>query len=246
MNDYILVLIGTGITFLATILGAFIVFFIGKISPYFNKICMGLASGIMIASAIWSLILPALEDGTFLAVLLGLIMGMLFLIILNIIISKINKHNWFNSSKMSMLFFAVTLHNIPEGMAVGLAFVLANHSTLGVAGAFALTIGVAVQNIPEGAAISLPLYQNGVSKKKAFFMGAISGGVEPIGGLLMVFMYQLLANLLPFFLSFAAGAMIYVVADELIPDSHDDKIPIGAISFMVGFLIMMSLDVLLG
>ena len=249
MNLYLLILIATGITFLCTTLGSCVVFFVKGIGEKFNKICLGLASGIMVAGSVWSLLLPAMEmgDQSFLGVLpafVGLLVGLAFFLIVDKIISA--KQKTLSSKRSKMLFTAVTLHNLPEGMAIGLTCALALHGDdASIASAIALAIGVAIQNIPEGAAVSLPLYQDGYSKKKAFLYGSLSGIVEPIGGLLTALLASTVSAILPYLLSFSAGAMLFVVAGELMPESAgEDKL--GASFFIIGFLIMMALDVLLG
>ena len=251
MNVYLLILLATGITFLATVLGSTVVFFVKGIGEKFNKICLGLASGIMVAGSVWSLLIPSMQMGSddFMGALpafVGLLLGLIFFLIIDKFISYKQKKYNLENKRSKMLFTAVTLHNIPEGMAVGLTCALAVSSgETAMASAIALAIGVAIQNIPEGAAISLPLYQDSYSKKKAFFYGAISGIVEPIGGLITALIVGAVSVVLPYLLSFAAGAMLFVVASELMPESAgDDKL--GASFFIIGFLIMMSLDVLLG
>ena len=249
MNLYLLILIATGITFLCTTLGSCVVFFVKGMGENFNKICLGLASGIMVAGSVWSLLLPAMEmgDQSFLGVLpafVGLLVGLAFFLIVDKIISA--KQKTLSSKRSKMLFTAVTLHNLPEGMAIGLTCALALHGgDASIASAIALAIGVAIQNIPEGAAVSLPLYQDGYSKKKAFLYGSLSGIVEPIGGLLTALLASTVSAILPYLLSFSAGAMLFVVAGELMPENAgEDKL--GASFFIIGFLIMMALDVLLG
>ncbi len=262
MNQYIGVLIGTGITFLATVLGAAMVFFFKKgVKPNFQRFFLGFAAGIMIAASVWSLLIPAIEMSekqpgiSWLPAALGFIFGGVFLLILDTIIPHLHfneeKPEGMKSSfkRTTMLFIAVTLHNIPEGMAVGLAFAVATtaNSTITIASAIALTIGMALQNFPEGAAISLPLRQEGMSRLKSFVYGALSGIVEPLGGLITVALVATIANILPWFLSFAAGAMIYVVVEELIPESQtEEHSNLGTIGVMFGFVIMMVLDVALG
>lgn len=259
MNRYWAVLLGTGITFGATALGAATVFFTKKVNEKFYKACMGFASGIMMAAAVWSLILPAIEmsgDGkvnALVPVIVGLVVGGLFLFL----IDKLLPHQHAdetspeglkaNFRKSTMLMTSVTIHNIPEGMAVGLAFSLAytDGSPMSFMGAMTLCIGMALQNFPEGAAISLPLRQQGMSRPKAFLFGALSGIVEPIGGFLIVLLAGALIPALPYMLCFAAGAMIYVVVEELIPDASGGHSNIGVLSFMAGFIVMMVLDIAL-
>lgn len=241
MNSFILVLLCSGLTFLATILGSASVYFFKNINDNFEKACLGVASGIMIAASIFSLLIPALEDPNYWIVILGVLIGGLLIYFFKRLNLKIKKNN------KSMFFLAVTLHNIPEGMAVGLACSLAlTNPHISIMSAVALSIGIAIQNIPEGAAISLPLLKDCKDKKKAFLYGVISGIVEPISALIMLLLVSYLSNLMPFFLSLAAGTMFYVVVDELIPESKRENSDIGVISFMIGFIIMMILDISLG
>jgi ZIP family zinc transporter len=262
LNPYIWALVGTGITFLATVLGAAVVFIVPKVNESFNRACMGFAAGIMVAASLFSLLIPSMEitqTHTALPVILpvagGFVIGGAFLFVLDKVIPHLHPGNRkaegpvTGMKRTSLLVSAVTLHNIPEGMAVGLAFSLAaaGDAAVTLAGAFALAIGMAIQNFPEGAAISLPLRQEGYSKPKAFLIGALSGIVEPIGGILLVLLAGALTPVLPWFLSFAAGAMIYVVVDELIPTAvSGEHSNVGVLSFMGGFLIMMILDITLG
>lgn len=247
-------LIGTGFTFLMTTLGASAVFFLkGNGKDESRRFLLGFASGVMIAASIWSLIIPSIERSESLGLIpwipaaIGFALGGIFFILIDKYLPIVfSKNKLCGSSK---LLLAVTLHNIPEGMAVGLAFAMAfeNESTVTLASAIALALGIGIQNFPEGTAISLPLLREGYSKKHAFLNGAMSGVVEPIGGVLTVFIVGSAIWMMPWLLSFAAGCMIFVVADELIPQAYRDKESnIGAIGVMVGFLVMMVLDVALG
>jgi Predicted divalent heavy-metal cations transporter len=240
MNVYILVTISTLLTFGATIIGASLVFFLNNFNSKMEKICLGLASGIMISASIFSLMIPALEINNCITVIISLMIGSLIIIFIKKIVTQ--------NKKKSSFFIAVTLHNIPEGMAVGLACALAfkDNSMVSVTSALMLAIGVAVQNIPEGAAISLPLVKTVGSKKEAFKYGVLSGIIEPISGIVMVFLVAYLEPFMGICLSIAAGTMFYVVVDELIPESKNNSSDIGAISFMIGFCIMMFLDIILG
>lgn len=249
---------GTGFTYAMTSLGAAAVFLVRNRSSHkMQTMCMGFAAGVMMAASIWSLILPALEESeklnmiSWIPVAVGFLVGGVFFYILDITLPHLNAvHNQPTSLKgTSKLLAAITLHNIPEGMAVGLSFALAvqANSESAMASAIALAVGIGVQNFPEGAAVALPLKQEGFSKKKAFWYGSLSGIVEPIGGVLTVFAAGMIKNLMPWLLSFAAGAMIYVIVDELIPDSQSiNHSNIGTLGTMVGFLMMMILDVALG
>ena len=253
MNVYLYVLIGTGITFLATVLGASVVFFVKGIKPTFHKLCLGFSSGIMLAAAVWSLILPAVDMATesgvlpIFPVLIGFVAGCLFIFLVENILSYYEKRKNLTFKRSGVLFIAVTLHNIPEGMAVGLALALACIENSGITTAFTLAIGMAIQNIPEGATISLPLRNEGMSRFKAFSFGAISGIVEPIGGMITVLLIGSITGILPYLLAFSAGAMVYVTVKELLPESQSEgKSMLGTVSFIIGFLLMMTLDICLG
>ena len=253
---------GLAIPFLGTTLGSAMVFFMkNKINNKIEKLLLGFASGVMIAASIWSLIMPSIdmaeEQGviSWIPATIGFLLGIFFLLILDSIIP----HLHLNSNepegmkakikKTTMMVLAVTLHNIPEGMAVGVVFAGAISGNTGItmAGAFVLAIGIAIQNFPEGAIISMPLKSEGMSKLKAFWYGTLSGIVEPIGAVLTIALTNLVVPVLPYFLSFAAGAMIYVVVEELIPESQKgEHSNIGTIGVAIGFVIMMILDVALG
>ena len=261
-RELLFALLGTGFTCLATVLGAGMVFFFKKdMSDKTQKIFLGFAAGVMIAASVWSLLLPAMEmaetqgKSPLVPVGGGFILGGAFLMLLDQLLPHLHIGSTEPEglpSKLrctTMIVLAVTLHNIPEGMAVGLAFSVAGrevgHDVL--AGAIALAIGMGLQNFPEGAAISLPLRSEGMSKGKSFVYGALSGVVEPVFGLLTVLVAGSVTGIMPWVLSFAAGAMIYVVVEELIPEAHlGEHSHIGTISVMAGFLIMMILDVALG
>ncbi|HCW54028.1 MAG TPA: ZIP zinc transporter [Clostridium sp.] len=262
MNAYAAVLLGTGITFAATIFGSATVFlFKDKVNANFQRGFLGFAAGVMIAASVFSLLIPATEMAAEQGVIKwlpaagGFLFGGIFLLVLDNIIPHLhiedNMPEGMKSSfkRTTMLVFAVTLHNIPEGMSVGLCFALAasGSSTMTMMASFALAIGIAIQNFPEGAAISLPLKQEGMSKGKSFIYGALSGIVEPIGGLITVAIAGTVSYILPWLLGFAAGAMIYVVVEELIPEAHTEShTDVGTMGVMIGFLIMMILDIALG
>lgn len=249
------------IPFIGTSLGAAAVFLMkNKVSPRIEKTLLGFASGVMIAASIWSLLIPSMEMAeeqgkiAWLPALIGFFAGVLFLLAIDSIVPHLHlnadKPEGVKSrfSKISMMLFAVTIHNIPEGMAVGVAYAGATSGNSGmtVAGAFALSIGIAIQNFPEGAIISLPLKGEGISKGKAFLLGILSGVVEPIGGLITILLASRIVALLPYMLSFAAGAMFYVVVEELIPEAHSgDHSNLGTIGASLGFALMMVLDVAL-
>ena len=256
------VLIGVAIPFLGTTLGAAMVFFMkNKMNGKVEKLLLGFAAGVMIAASIWSLLNPSIdmaeEQGeiAWIPAAVGFLLGVLFLLILDSVVPhlhlKTDKPEGIKSKlkKTTMLVLAVTLHNIPEGMAVGvvLAGGLMGNETISIAGAFALAIGIAIQNFPEGAIISMPLRAEGISKGKAFMYGVLSGIVEPIAAIVTILLASFVEPILPYLLSFAAGAMIYVVVEELIPESQaGDHSNIGTIGVAVGFVIMMILDVALG
>ena len=249
------------IPFIGTSLGAAAVFLMkNKVSPKIEKTLLGFASGVMIAASIWSLLIPSMEMAeeqgkiAWLPALIGFFAGVLFLLAIDSIVPHLHlnadKPEGVKSrfSKISMMLFAVTIHNIPEGMAVGVAYAGAasGNSGMTIAGAFALSIGIAIQNFPEGAIISLPLKGEGISKGKAFLLGILSGVVEPIGGLITILLASRIVPLLPYMLSFAAGAMFYVVVEELIPEAHSgDHSNLGMIGAALGFALMMVLDVAL-
>ncbi len=244
------------IPFLGTSLGSAMVFFTkNKINEKFQKFLLGFASGVMIAASVWSLIIPSVEMSAKQNVIEWLPAAVGFLLLLDSVIPHLHlnsdKPEGVKSrlSKNTMLVLAVTLHNIPEGMAVGvtLAGAITENTGITVAGAISLAVGIAIQNFPEGAIISLPLKDGGCSKLKSFYYGVISGVVEPIGAMITLIFAGIVTQILPYLLSFAAGAMIYVVTEELIPESQSGKHSnIGTIGVAIGFVIMMILDVGLG
>ena len=256
------VLIGVAIPFLGTTLGAAIVFFMkNKMNGKLEKLLLGFASGVMIAASIWSLLNPSIdmaeEQGkiAWVPAAVGFLLGVLFLLILDSVVPhlhlKSEKPEGIRSKikREVMLVLAVTLHNIPEGMAVGIVFAgsMIGNTTISMAGAFALAIGLAIQNFPEGAIISMPLKAEGMSKGKAFLYGTLSGIVEPIAAIVTILLASFVEPILPYLLAFAAGAMIYVVVEELIPESQEgEHSNIGTIGVAIGFVIMMILDVALG
>ncbi len=255
-------LIGLMIPFLGTALGAGCVFFMrGQLKAWLQKALLGFASGVMVAASVWSLLIPAMDmsDGlgrmAFLPAAAGFLLGIAFLLLMDKIVPHLHmgaqKAEGPKTSlkKTTMLVLAVTLHNIPEGMAVGVAFagILSSHGVMTLAGAMALSIGIAIQNFPEGAIISLPLRGEGVGRPKAFLYGMLSGIVEPVAAFVTILLASAIEPVLPGLLAFAAGAMIYVVVEELIPEANEgEHSNIGTIGFAVGFVIMMILDVALG
>lgn len=252
---------GTGFTFLMTALGAATVFFLkSDIHENMQRIFLGFAAGVMIAASVWSLLIPAIEEAEangqvgWVPAAGGFALGGAFLLLMDRLMPHLhlgekNPEGLSSSFKRTtLLVLAVTLHNIPEGMAVGVAFAVASgHGGIGFSGAVALAVGIGIQNFPEGAAISLPLRREGFSKLKAFIYGALSGVVEFVFGVLAVLVAERLGTYMPWLLSFAAGAMIYVVVEELIPEAHlGEHSHTGTLGVMAGFLIMMVLDVALG
>ena len=250
------------IPFLGTTLGATMVFFMkNKINSKIEKLLLGFAAGVMIAASIWSLIIPSMDmaekEGItkWLPATIGFLLGIFFLLFLDSIVPhlhiKSEEPEGIKSrlKKATMLVLAVTLHNIPEGMAVGvvLAGGLMGEQSIGIAGALTLAIGIAIQNFPEGAIISMPLKAEGMSKGKSFLYGTLSGIVEPIAIILTILLANFIVPILPYLLSFAAGAMIYVVVEELVPGLQaEEHSNIGIIGFSIGFVIMMILDITLG
>lgn len=250
------------IPFLGTTLGAACVYFMkDKMNDLLQKGLLGFAGGVMVAASVWSLLIPAMElsvdRGKFSVVpaAVGLMLGVGFLLILDNVIPHIHINDdepegpKTSLRKSAMLMLAVTLHNIPEGMAVGVLFAgyLSGNTAITYSASLTLALGIAIQNFPEGAIISMPLRNENFSKHKAFGYGVLSGVVEPIGAILTVIFASIVEPVLPYLLAFAAGAMIYVVVEELIPEaSKGDHSNIGVIGFSVGFVLMMVLDVALG
>ena len=261
MSEALLITLALLIPLAGTTLGAASVFFLKKqFNPKLQKALMGFASGVMIAAAFWSLLEPAIEaygDGDFrqwLVPAIGFVLGVGFMLLLDYLIPHIHLHGeeegvkGHKLSKTFKFFLAVTLHNIPEGLAVGI--VLAGILGGGIINPHALivlSIGIAIQNFPEGMIVSMPLKEEGMSKLKAFGLGALSGVVEPIASLIALIFTSLIALILPYTLAFAAGVMVYVVVEELIPEaSQDGHSNLGVIGFTVGFIVMMILEILLG
>ena len=244
--------LGTGFTFLMTTLGAAMVFFFaGEPRPHFQKALLGFAAGVMTAASVWSLLLPAIDQAAaeglppWLPAAGGMLLGVVFLAALDGLLPRLRRSrgrldaSW---RQTTLLMTAITLHNVPEGMAVGLAFALAAGGE-GLAGAAALAMGIGIQNFPEGAAVALPLRQGGWSRPRSCAGGLLSGAVEPVFGILVVLAAAGVEPLMPWLLSFAAGAMLYVVVEELVPQAHSRA---GTCGFVLGFLVMMVLDVALG
>ena len=253
---------GILIPFVGTSAGAACVFFMKKdLNQWVQRCLTGFAAGVMVAASVWSLLIPAIEQSggmgklSFIPAAAGFWAGVLFLLLLDHIIPHLHQQTdkaegpKSNLQRTTMLVLAVTLHNIPEGMAVGVLYagLLAENAQITAASALALSLGIAIQNFPEGAIISMPLRAEGESKRRAFFGGVLSGVVEPVGAVLTILAARLVIPALPYLLSFAAGAMLYVVVEELIPEMSQGKHSnLGTVFFAVGFSIMMALDVALG
>lgn len=256
------IFIGIMLPFFGTALGAACVFlFRRELRPSLQKSFLGFASGVMVAASVWSLLIPAMDMSetmgkfAFVPAAAGFLLGIAFLLFMDKAVPHLHMGSEQSEGprvalkKTTMLVLAVTLHNIPEGLSAGAVFagVLAQNSTVTLAGAFALSIGIAIQNFPEGAIISLPLRSEGMGRGRSFFCGALSGIVEPIAAGLTLLLAAYVQPILPYLLSFSAGAMIYVVVEELIPEaSEGEHSNIGTITFALGFVLMMVLDVALG
>lgn len=256
------VIIGLLVPFIGTAAGSACVFFMKK-DPGINlrRALTGFAAGVMVAASVWSLLIPAMEQSgdmgrwAFVPAAIGFILGIGFLLLLDTVIPHLHANAQkaegprSRLTRSAMLILAVTLHNIPEGMAVGVVYagLMTGYAEITAGGAFALALGIAIQNFPEGAIISMPLYSEGRSKGKAFLYGTLSGAVEPIGAVITVLAANLIVPAMPYLLSFAAGAMMYVVVEELVPEmSEGEHSNLGVIMFSAGFLVMMALDVALG
>ena len=255
-------IVGLGLPLLGTTAGAACVFFMKKqMNLLLQKALSGFAAGVMVAASIWSLLIPAMEQSeamgklAFLPATIGFWLGIIFLLLIDTLMphlhidSKEAEGVKSNFKRTTMMVFAIIIHNIPEGMAVGVVYAgyLAGNAKITVAAAMALSIGIAIQNFPEGAIISMPLRAEGMKVSKAFAGGVLSGIVEPVGAMLTILAAGYIVSALPYLLSFAAGAMIYVVVEELIPEmSQGEHSDLGTIFFAVGFTVMMSLDVALG
>lgn len=253
---------GVLIPFFGTLLGAACVLFMkNELNIMVQRALVGFAAGVMVAASIWSLLIPAMEQASamghwaFLPAVIGFWLGILFLLVLDRTVPHLHQGSDEPEGpkaalkKTTMLLLAVTLHNIPEGMAVGVVFAvwMAGNETITMAGALTLAIGIAIQNFPEGAIISMPLRAEGMEKSRAFLYGTLSGAVEPLAALLTIWASHFIVPALPYLLSFAAGAMIYVVVEELIPEmSQGQHSNLGTVFFAFGFTVMLTLDVALG
>ena len=254
--------IGLLLPFLGTTLGAACVFLMRKdFSPGLHKTLTGFAAGVMVAASVWSLLIPSMEmtgkEGiaSIIPAIVGFMVGIFFLLFLDSVVphqhidSSTSEGPKSHLSKTAKLVFAITLHNLPEGMAVGVALAgaLEHNSYISMGGAITLALGIAIQNFPEGAIVSMPLRSAGNTKWRAFGMGTLSGVVEPIGAILTILLASVIVPALPYLLAFAAGAMIYVVVEELIPETQTGTHSnLGTIGFAIGFVLMMVLDVVLG
>lgn len=258
MNKTLMTIFGCTIIFIATTIGSLLIFVMKKeISKKLNCIINGFSAGIMIAASVWSLILPSISFSenlgklNFIPASVGILAGCFLILLIDIVIFFINKKQQKSedSLKLHRFVIAFTLHNIPEGMAVGFALGSALHSggDIAIAGAIGLAIGIAIQNIPEGLAVALPVYKHTQNKNKAFLFGTLSGVVEPVFAFISVLLVSQIKVLLPWFLAFSAGSMIFVSVEDLIPDAKESQNShAGTWGFIVGFLLMMILDVLLG
>ena len=261
MHFNINITIGILIPFIGTSLGAGMVFILkDNISEKLQKVLTGFAAGVMVAASFWSLLSPALESSEYLGRLsfipaaVGFLVGTFFLLFLDMVTPHMHMDKQTEGPKSKLkrttkLILAVTLHNIPEGMAVGVVYagIVSGHAGISAAGALALSLGIAIQNFPEGAIVSMPLLSEGMPKGKTFLWGVLSGIVEPIAAFITILAAGFVVTLMPYFLSFAAGAMMYVVVEELIPEMSEGKHSnLGTIAFSLGFVLMMVLDVALG
>lgn len=256
------IFLGVMIPFIGTTLGAACVFFLKKeIRPNVQRAFLGFAAGVMVAASVWSLLIPAMDMSAgmgkfaFVPALTGFLLGIGFLLLMDSLVPHLHvgsdqpEGKKAKLKKTTMLMLAVTIHNLPEGAACGAIFagVISGDDSVTMAGAIALAVGIAIQNFPEGAIISLPLRSEGKSRGKAFLLGTLSGVVEPVGAALAILLASVVTPILPYLLAFAAGAMIYVVVEELIPEaSEGDHSNLGTVAFAVGFVVMMILDVALG
>ncbi|MDO4275760.1 MAG: ZIP family metal transporter [Eubacteriales bacterium] len=256
------IFLGLMIPFIGTTLGSACVFFMRReLKPLVQKAFLGFASGVMVAASVWSLLIPAMDMSggmgkfAFIPAAAGFSLGIAFLLLMDKIVPHLHlgcdesEGPKCSLKKTTMLVLAVTIHNIPEGLSAGAVFAgaISGNDTVTIAGAFALAVGIAIQNFPEGAIISMPLRGDGSSRGKAFLYGTLSGAVEPVAGGVTLLLAAYITPVLPYLLSFAAGAMIYVVVEELIPEaSEGEHSNVGTIAFGVGFVVMMILDVALG
>ncbi len=261
MNFSPVIVLGVSIPFLGTILGSACVFLFKSFSKKTDKVLSGFAAGVMVAASVWSLLIPSMEQSehlgklSFFPAVVGFLLGIGFLLLIDALVPHLHasseKPEGLRSSlsKHSMMLLAVAIHNLPEGMTVGVVLAAMNTagSTVTLGAALALAIGIAIQNFPEGAILSIPLHNSGMKKGPAFLFGALSGVVEPLGTILVVLLARLFVPILPYFLGFAAGAMMYVVVEELVPEmAQGEHSNTGVISFALGFALMMILDVVFG
>ena len=253
------IILGFFVPFLGTVVGASTVFFMkGKLSDKFEQTLLGFAGGVMLSASIWSLMLPAIEQSkniakfAYFGVIAGFLIGIIFLIIVEVTSSTINKGtdklNNQKHKKTGRMMLAITIHNIPEGMAVGVALAGAINGlhSLTLAGAFSLAMGIAIQNFPDGAIVSMPLYADGYTKSKAFLMGVLSGLLELVSAVLAFFLTKVFASVLPYILAFASGSTLFVVVKDLIPSSQNgEHTTFATFAFAIGFILMVLLDIAL-
>lgn len=255
MSTQLITIIGCVIIFIATILGSSLIFFFSnQINPKLSSIINGFSAGIMIAASVWGLIIPAVESSShlghfsFVPAIIGIILGSFLILLIDIILNLKHKHKTQQENKLTRFLIAFTIHNIPEGLAVGFSFGCAltlNNPAL-LASSLGLAVGIAIQNIPEGMAVALPVYKQTLNKSKSFLFGVLSGVVEPIFAVVGVFLATHLQHILPWLLAFSAGAMLFVSTDDLIPESKISNSHSGTWGFILGFIIMMILDIALG
>ena len=256
MSNSLYVCLGICLPFILTTIGSSLVYvFKSNINKKISAVITGFSAGIMIAASVWSLILPSfsydsgLGKWNFLPAIIGILIGCFLILLIDIIIHKFyKKEDNLENKNLTRFIIAFTMHNIPEGLAVGFAFgnALATHSQLALIGAMGLTIGISLQNLPEGAAVSLPVYQATKNKTKAFFIGSFSGIVEPIFAVIGLLLATYIESLIPWLLCFSAGAMIFVTIEDLVPESKLENSHIGTWGFILGFILMMLLDICLG
>lgn len=257
MNKTLMTIFGCTIIFVATTIGSALIYFLKKdINKKLNCIISGFSAGIMVAASIWSLILPSISFSenlgklNFIPASVGILAGSFLILLIDVVVCRINRHKTNNVEglKLRRFVIAFTLHNIPEGMAVGFALgsALLTTGNVAFAGAFGLAVGIAIQNIPEGLAVALPVYNHTKNKNKSFLIGTLSGVVEPVFAFISVLLASKIKVLLPWFLALSAGAMIFVSVEDLIPEAKNEQSHAGTWGFIIGFLLMMILDIVLG
>ena len=255
MNITLIAILCILLPFILTTIGSIFVYFLkSNFNNKISSIVMGFAGGIMIAASVWSMIIPSFEysarlnNWSFLPAVIGIVLGCVFVILTDLFLKKSNSANLFKDKKLTRFLVAFTVHNIPEGLAVGFAVgsALTSGSQVAIAGAIALSIGIAIQNLPEGMAVSLPVFKSTGKKTKSFITGVLSGIVEPVFALLGLLLATKISVLMPWLLCFSAGCMIFVTAEDILPECKLESSHLGTWGFVFGFLIMMTLDVALG